>query len=962
MDRDLVTTGINALSLPFCDQKFRFIKVRKNDKRALEDNWQDGAAYLYNDQKLLDWIAAGGNVGIRGGDGNALVLDLDASERILDKDMIFPDTTSWETRPGRQQRLYICDDWTPEILEKYAGKDKDQIKFYDSEQKDDNGHYIHLGEVQGSRHYGVIPPSVKIVNGQKFAYKMLNDVNPVKISLEWLLQTLQSHWCRFSDRDKTRLEENVTKLESIGSESKKRRVVYDAREAAKKKYAKKAFEDEIEVLRSTSEGSRNDQLNTSALKIGSLVGSGYITRFEAERELARAAHAIGLDSAEIPATIASGLGDGIKTPRVIPDDPSHISGKQITEDGMKYIESEPIPKTVMRVKKDEDKESISTKLVNLAEKNSIELWHTPGNDAYITLLVNLHKEHYRISSKAVKTWMGRLGHDLLGETVSVSSIKDAANVLEGMAIYDGKEYQLHVRKAKCDGKIYVDLGDPDWHVIEISVNGWKIIQDCPIRFRRAKNALPLPIPAKGGNIEDLRPLVNASNDDNWILTKAWLTQAFWCEGPYAHLYLRGTQGTAKSYMMACLKAISDPSAAIKRRVPKSERDTAIALGSESVPCFDNMSGISDPIADLFCVASTGGVSTQRALFTDDEEAIIQIHCPIIANGIDDLGQRGDLLDRTIVIDLDPIAESERKPEKEIEAAISEAKASLLGALLDITVGGLQTIGTVKLENLPRMADFAEWAYACMGGDGQNFLDIYTETRASGIMDLAENNRLPMAILDFVRAQPIKQWEGNSSKLLADLNQHMHIYPGNEPQDWPRTPDKMGAELRRFTPALTAKSVLVSYKRTAKARVICLEVSPSVIEVSPKKPMDGDTVYTNDSIFEEKLEYIENKHSDIGRMYGRRIESKENTYNISSAKSSVTSVIASPVIENVVSHGVIEGVTDEDIRLAARMEYGMNGAADYRKLAAKLKLPMEEVKVWLDANYEKISEFCYTQKK
>jgi hypothetical protein len=950
MKRDLATDSINALSLPFCDQKFRFIKVRKNDKRALEDNWQDNASYLYNDQNLLSWIATGGNVGIRGGDGNALILDIDSSERMLDKDLIFPDSTSWETRPGRQQRLYICDDWTPEILEKYAGKDKDQIKFYDSEQKDGNGHYVHLGEIQGARHYGVIPPSVKVVNGQRFTYKMLNDAPPAKISLEWLLQTLQAHWCRFSDRDKTRLEENAAKLETVGSESKKRRVVYDAREAAKKKYAKKAFEDEIEVLRSTSEGSRNDQLNISALKIGSLVGSGYITRFEAERELARTARAIGLDSSEIPTTIESGLGDGIKTPRVIPD----------------QEEQTPLPAKVLQIQKSkppkEEKESISTKLVNLAETNSIELWHTPGNDAYITLLVNLHKEHYRISSKAVKTWMGRLGHDLLGETVSVSAIKDAVNVLEGMAIYDGKEYQLHVRKAKCDGKIYVDLGDPDWHVIEISVSGWKVVKDCPIRFRRAKNALPLPIPTKGGNIEDLRPLVNASNDDNWILTKAWLTQAFWCEGPYAHLYFRGTQGTAKSYMMACLKAISDPSAAIKRRVPKSERDAAIALGSESIPCFDNLSGISDPIADLFCVASTGGVSTQRALFTDDEEAIIHIHCPIIANGIDDLGQRGDLLDRTIVIDLDPIAESERKPEKEIEAAISERKASLLGALLDITVRGLQNIGSVKLDNLPRMADFAEWAYACLGDEGQDFLTVYTETRASGIMDLAENNRLPMAVYSFINSKDGKLWEGNSSLLLAELNQYLHIYPGSEPQDWPRTPDKMGAELRRFTPALMAKAVSVSYKRTAKARVICLTLSPSVTKESLKKPLDGDGVYTNDSILSKKVVYRDNIHSDMGGMKGGSIESKENIHIISSVKSSVTSVIASPDIGSLVSSGVMDGVTDNEIRLAARMEYGMNGFADYRKLSAKLKLPNETVMAWLDENYQKTGEFCYTQKK
>ena len=256
----------------------------------------------------------------------------------------------------------------------------------------------------------------------------------------------------------------------------------------------------------------------------------------------------------------------------------------------------------------------------------------------------------------------------MAKVVSGTAIRDAINVLEGKAIYDGKEYELYVRKAQLGNKIYVDLGDDRWRAIEISEDGWKIIEDCPVRFKRSKNMLPLPIPERGGEIDVLKGLINAQTEENWILVLARLTQAFWCKGLYAHLYLRGTQGTAKSYMMQTLKAISDPSAAIKRRLPKSERDAAIAIGSEAISCFDNMSGIDDSMADLWCVASTGGVSTQRALFTDDEEAVINLKCPIIANGIADLGQRGDLLDRTIVIDLEPIPESERKTEKEMQAA------------------------------------------------------------------------------------------------------------------------------------------------------------------------------------------------------------------------------------------------------------------------------------------------------
>jgi hypothetical protein len=598
-----------------------------------------------------------------------------------------------------------------------------------------------------------------------------------------------------------------------------KRILYDGKAEAKKKYVAKAIEDELSILSSTSEGDRNNQLNRSAFALGQFVGGHHLGRREAERELKRAARASGMDESKdgIEATIRSGLDDGELSPREIPEqeEPPQTKLPKIT------ITEDPQVKTTLKQVEKAEKESTATTLVKLAMNNSFEAWHTPDGEPYMTVPINSHREHYRISTKSskMKAWLGRLGRDLMEKTPSVSAIRDAINNLAGIAIYDGKEYQLYVRKAEVGGKIYVDLGDPSWRAVEISEDGWKVVNDCQIHFRRSKNMLPLPIPEQGGEIDDLKPLINAQTDENWTLTLAWLTQAFWCKGPYAHLYLRGPQGTAKSYMMRILKSISDPSAAINRRLPKTERDAAIALGSESIPGFDNLSGIDNGIADLWCVASTGGVSTCRALFTDDEESVIYLKCPIIANGIEDLGQRGDLLDRTIVIDLDPIPETERKTEKEIQKTIEENRAKLFGALLDITVQGLNNIDSVELENPPRMADFSEWAYACLGDAAKKFIEIYTTARTNAALDLADTNRLPSAIYSFVKSKPENAWKGSASLLLAELNNFMHLYPGQEPRDWPDSPDKMGSEVRRYEGALMAKSIITRYSRPGGKKTI-----------------------------------------------------------------------------------------------------------------------------------------------
>jgi hypothetical protein len=729
----------------------------------------------------------------------------------------------------------------------------------------------------------------------------------------------------------------------------KKRIIYDARAEAKKKYVAAAIEDEIAILKGTSKGDRNNQLNRSAFAIGQFVGAHYISRREAERELRRAAQSCGMEAKDgIEATIKSGLDDGELSPRTIPD-PEEAPRQKISDVPQITVIPE-TPKKSTNV--NDEKESIATKLVNAAIKNCFECWHTPEGEAYITIPINSHREHYRISTKSskIKAWLGMLGRDLIGGTPSISAIRDAINVLYGIALYDGNEYRLYVRKAEIDGKIYVDLGDPSWKAIEISENGWKVISDCPVHFRRSKNTLPLPMPERGGEIDTLRGLINAGSDENWILTLAWLSQAFWCRGPYAHLYLRGTQGTAKSYMMQTLKAISDPSAAIKRRLPKTERDAAIAIGSEASPCFDNLSGMSDDIADLWCVASTGGVSSQRALFTDDEESIVYVKCPIIANGIEDLGQRGDLLDRTIVLDLDPIPEIERRTEKEMQAAIDENRSKLFACLLDMTVAGLNAIDSVELEKPPRMADFAEWACACLGDAAKRFMEIYTDVRKNTSIDLAEMNRLPLAVYNFVMNQERKQWEGSASLLLAELNHLTGIYPGHEPGDWPNTPEKMGSELRRFSQALESKGVRTAYKRAhgGKRMISLFFAVTTATDLSPQKPKPEDSGDRGDSIYLK---------DDVDGNRESGTQTPQKAQNKSSSKKAVTAVTPSPGSD---SHGDKGDTQAYRIKTASILEYGMNGSVDARKIAAKLKIPASEVISWLDAHYKKTETGRYTQ--
>jgi KaiC/GvpD/RAD55 family RecA-like ATPase len=80
-------------------------------------------------------------------------------------------------------------------------------------------------------------------------------------------------------------------------------------------YAATALRDEINRIRSTAEGGRNDQLNRSAFSLFQLADNNQLDRETVRAELQAAGEAVGLTSAEVATTILSGEDAAREKPR-----------------------------------------------------------------------------------------------------------------------------------------------------------------------------------------------------------------------------------------------------------------------------------------------------------------------------------------------------------------------------------------------------------------------------------------------------------------------------------------------------------------------------------------------------------------------------------------------------------------------------------------------------------------------
>jgi hypothetical protein len=497
------------------------------------------------------------------------------------------------------------------------------------------------------------------------------------------------------------------------------------------------------------------------------------------------------------------------------------------------------------LKGNDERESAATTMVKLVLQSGAELWHTPKQEFYISFERNGHRENHPTKTKAVKLWLGSLFFNNAQKTPGSQALRDALNILEATAMLDGPEHEAYVRVGPYEDRIFVDLGDDTWRAIEITKEGWKVVNEAPVRFWRPRSTLPMPEPVKGGKWEDLRKLINAKSDRSWILAVAWAAQAFWPTGPYAHHNFSGEQGTGKTLAQIIFKLLLDPSVTPLRRPPKDEKDLMIAARNERIPSFDNLSGMPEHLSDAFCGLSTGTALACRSLYTDDEEAFLAARRPCVMNGIDTLTNRGDLLDRTIINELPRIKPSDRILEKKIMAEFERVRPKLLGLFLDATSTGLSRVDEIDDSDLPRMADFCAWIIACepsLPWKTGKFVVEYLAAIENSLATLVESDQVARAVYEMALeyGRTGKTFSGTSTELLELLNQRKHIDPNHPPKGWPRISNTLSSRLRRAAPALRAVKVKIEWgKQDRNTRLIEISLAETIQETIGDDPKERD---------------------------------------------------------------------------------------------------------------------------
>lgn len=166
------------------NKDFRFIKIKQQDKRPFEKDWQKTNNYAFNDVEFISWLSIGGNYGVVCGRGYLVVIDCDEEEIAEIVEQFLPKTFAVRTGSGGKHYYFIIRDMNKTIIL------KKQL---------DNKEEKHCGEIRCTNSQVIGPNSIH-PNGNR--YEIYRDNKIAEVHKATIDEIFRDYIERGIDRDR----------------------------------------------------------------------------------------------------------------------------------------------------------------------------------------------------------------------------------------------------------------------------------------------------------------------------------------------------------------------------------------------------------------------------------------------------------------------------------------------------------------------------------------------------------------------------------------------------------------------------------------------------------------------------------------------------------------------------------------------------------------------------------------
>lgn len=453
----------------------------------------------------------------------------------------------------------------------------------------------------------------------------------------------------------------------------------------------------------------------------------------------------------------------------------------------------------------DDGPTVAQALVKIGER--AQLFHDERSTAHAVVVGEKGQRIMAVRGRDFRMWLARAYYLETRKAANGEALGAALQLLEAQAVHSGEKIPLWNRFARLDGAVWLDLADEAGRAVKVTAEGWTVVERPPVLFRRFSHQAPLPVPEKGGHLRELLDFLNIAREEDKLLVLSWLVTALLADIPRPALILHGAQGSAKTTAARMCRALLDPSAIVSVSLRRDDGELAQVLDHHASPLFDNLSGIGAAQADLLCQAVTGGGFSKRGLYTDDEDRLFSFKRAMILTGITVPTTAPDLLERSLLIELERVGPEKRREESDLWRSFEAIRPRLLDGLLDALAEAMRVYPTIRFDRLPRMADFCTWGAAAaeaMGFGSLAFVRALALNAETQRDEVISSSPVAAAIREFAGKEG--SWEGTPSELYKKFTPDKP----RQGDGWPKSASALSKALRRLQTPLADAGVRVTF--------------------------------------------------------------------------------------------------------------------------------------------------------
>lgn len=464
-------------------------------------------------------------------------------------------------------------------------------------------------------------------------------------------------------------------------------------------------------------------------------------------------------------------------------------------------------------------------ILGMVDKNGHQFFYDQEEKSYVSYKINNGKVFTNIRDKQYANLLRKEYFQAYRKPVGKDSLQQVLDTLEAQSLFEGSKIEPVLRCKLLDDTLYYYIGDDEQSVVYINENGVEVKKGSSVTFIKNPTMQAQVIPLE---CDDEGATFTKYCEKHWkfkskrdsVIHQVLLLTRFISDIPSPIVYYMGDRGSAKTTSMSLDKLFVDPATHGIKTLPRNVDDLVIILGSQYTIAFDNVEGsLSADFANTLCMASTHGSQSKRKLYTDNELADIKLDCRLSFTGINTITNRPDFLDRCITLYLERISLADRKVSDDVYNEFKSDLPYMLYLGFSILSKAIPLHKNLKLEELPRMADFAKWGYAIaevLGYGGQVFLDYYADNQVELLDLMVEEDSMLTTLIQFVKEE---DFAGTPTELLNSLIEYAEGRGINTSYGWSKTVSGLSKKINNSKSVLSMYGINVVRGKSNGNRVI-----------------------------------------------------------------------------------------------------------------------------------------------